>query len=324
MPARAIAHARFCAVLSLCLVAACGETASTGTLDVLLAAEDTVTEGLAAGTGDEDVVDGWSVSFERYIVVVSDVEVAGGAAAELHDADAIAVDLTALDEAGLSIARFESAPAGAWPEVGFSTPAADADTMRHASVSEADLARMIAGGCTYLIVGELTNAAGQRCLGGDSTMCSAASTIAFDLCVPAATVFGPCESDTGIEGLTIAAGATTTVNFTIHGDHLFFNGFPEGAEGSVARRAQWMANADVDADGTVTQADLESIGASDLGQLLPSDLGDGRPGFALGGAPMIDGHGLESAWDYVRAQLKTQGHFQGEGECPWDGTAHAH
>jgi len=29
-------------------------------------------------------------------------------------------------------------------------------------------------------------------------------------------------------------------------------------------------------------------------------------------------------YEYVRAQLKTQGHYQGEGECPVDGVAHAH
>ncbi len=93
-----------------------------------------------------------------------------------------------------------------------------------------------------------------------------------------------------------------------------------GAEGSVVRRAQWMVNADVDADGTVTQEDLQSIGETDLGQLLPSDLGDGMPGFALGGAPIE----LHDAWDYAIAQLKTQGHFQGEGECAFDGMGHDH
>jgi len=42
--------------------------------------------------------------------------------------------------------------------------------------------------------------------------------------------------------------------------------------------------------------------------------------FQLGSPPIP----LTDAWAYVRAQLKTQGHFQGEGECPVDGTAHDH
>jgi hypothetical protein len=33
---------------------------------------------------------------------------------------------------------------------------------------------------------------------------------------------------------------------------------------------------------------------------------------------------LDSMYDYVMSQLKTQGHFQGEGECPFDGESHEH
>ncbi|MDQ3031039.1 MAG: hypothetical protein M3Y87_01375 [Myxococcota bacterium] len=313
---------RFRVILFVVLVlAGCGDaTASTGTLQFQLEAEDTITEGLEAGTADEQVVDGWTVTFDRYIVAAGHVEVEGNGPTHLHGEDEIVVDLAQLPDGGLTLTTFEDAATGAWPEVFWETPAADAEAERHSSVSEADFDRMVAGGCTYLIVGTLTNPSGQRCVRGDATMCTPVTSIDFDLCVPAPTVFGPCESDTGIEGVVVADGATTTANFTIHGDHLFFNGFPNGAEGSVVRRAQWMVNADVDGDGTVTQADLESIGASDLGQLLPSDLGDGMPGFALAAPPIP----LDDAWDYVVAQLKTQGHFQGEGECPWDGMGHEH
>jgi hypothetical protein len=303
------------------LLGACdGATTATGSLQLQLEAEDTITDGLEPGTGDEQVVDGWTVTFDEYVVAIGDIEIEGGGEGHFDEHDVVVVDLTQLPEGGLTVASFEGMPVGAWPGVFWATPSAGAETMRHDSVSQADFDRMVAGGCTYLIVGTLSSPTGQRCVRGDSTMCAPATSVAFDLCVPAPTVFGPCESDTGIEGVVVTEGTTTTANFTIHGDHLFFNGFPIGAEGSVARRAQWMVNADVDADGTVTQADLESIGESDLGQLLPSDPGDGMPGFALGGAPIE----LHDAWDYVVAQLKTQGHFQGEGECPIDGAEHAH
>jgi hypothetical protein len=303
------------------LAVGCGESATpTGTLQLQLEAEDTITEGLEPGTGDEQIVDGWTVTFEKYILAVGDIDVEGGGAGVFHEHDVIVADLTQLPEGGLTVARFEGMPAGLWPEVFYETPVVTASAERHSSVSQADFDRMVAGGCTYLIVGTLTNPTGQRCIGGDATMCTPATEVAFDLCVPAPTRFGPCESDTGIEGVVVVENATTTANFTIHGDHLFFNGFPEGAEGTVTRRAQWLVNADMDADGTVTRADLESIGASGLGQLLPSNPSDGLPGFQLGGAPVR----LDDAWDYVVAQLKTQGHFQGEGECPWDGMGHDH
>ncbi|AKF11278.1 hypothetical protein [Sandaracinus amylolyticus] len=294
-------------------LAACGEDGtSTGSLQVQLEAEETITEGIPAGEGDDAIVDGWSVTFDKYVVAIGDVEVEGGGDGHFHAHDAVVVDLAQVPEGGFPLATFEDMPTGLWPEVFYSTPAVTAEATRDASVSQADFDRMVAGGCTYLIVGTITSPSGERCIGGDDTMCTSATEIDFDLCVPAPTVFGPCESDTGIEGVVVAEGTTTAVNFTIHGDHLFFNGFPMGAEAVIERRAQWLANADIDADGTVTQSDLESIGASDLGQLLA--------GYELGGAPIT----LNDAWDYVVAQLKTQGHFQGEGECPWDGMGHEH
>lgn len=293
------------------LLAGCGSATPTGELEVRLQAEDTITAGLSAGTADEEIVDGWAVAFDRYVMVVGDVRIEGGGDGTFSADSARAVDLAQLPEGGLQLISFDRVPAGLWPEVSFTTPIATAETGR-GGTSLADIDRMIAEGCTYLIVGTITNPAGQRCVRGDDTMCTPATSIDFDLCVPAPTRYGPCESDTGIEGVVVAAGTTTSVSFTIHGDHLFFNGFPAGAEGTVARRAQWLANSDVDADGTVTRADLESIGASDLGQLFPSDPGDGMPGYALGNAPIP----LMDAWDFVVGELMTQGHFQGEGECP--------
>lgn len=301
-------------------VAGCGGPTGSGTLQVQLEAEASITDGIAAGTASEDLVDGWSVTFDRYVVVVSDVAVEGGGEGDFHAHDALAVDLAQVSEVGLPLATFERVPAGLWPEVFFSISSATADTQRHASVAAADLDRMIAGGCTYLIAGAMSHPSGQRCVRGDPTACSAAPSIAFDLCVPAPTRFGPCESDTGVPGVVVAEGTTTPVAITFHGDHLFFNGFPRGAEGSVARRAQWLADSDLDADGTITEAELRAIGPSDLGALFPSTFADGYPGYTLGASPIP----IETAWDFVVAELKTQGHFQGEGECPIDGEAHAH
>ena len=43
--------------------------------------------------------------------------------------------------------------------------------------------------------------------------------------------------------------------------------------------------------------------------------------YQLGGSPITP---LNDMYDYLSAQLKTQGHFQGEGECPVDGVEHDH
>ena len=67
----------------------------------------------------------------------------------------------------------------------------------------------------------------------------------------------------------------------------------------------------------LTEAELESIAIDDLAEI------DSR--YDLGGAPPLAGdEPLDDMWAYTRAQLKTQGHFNGEGECPVDGVEHSH
>ena len=56
----------------------------------------------------------------------------------------------------------------------------------------------------------------------------------------------------------------------------------------------------------MSETELKAIPLSALSELDPER-------YQLGGAPIA----LSTVWDYVRAQLMTQGHFQGEGECPY-------
>jgi hypothetical protein len=155
---------------------------------------------------------------------------------------------------------------------------------------------MIAGACSFLIAGVLTEDATSR-------------SVSFRLCVPADTRYGPCSTPDGMSGVAIVSSATTPVQLTIHGDHLWFDSFPSGAEAIVQRRAAWMASCDADADGRVTEAELRATPAASVFTTTRH--------YHLAGAPTVDGHGITTAWDFVRAQMSTLGHFQGEGECPW-------
>jgi hypothetical protein len=119
-------------------------------------------------------------------------------------------------------------------------------------------------------------------------------------------VFGPCSID-DLPGVSVPEGSRNSVSITLHGDHPFFNGFPAADEGGVERLAQWLADCDLDLDGTVTQDELEQVQIADLAAM------DER--YHWEGSPIT----VETAWDYVRAQLKTQGHMDGEGECAIDG-----
>ena len=306
-----------------------GTRPSSGDLNVLVEAEDTITDGIAAGDSGEAIQDGWSATFDEYVVVIGDIDVhfSTDQTLEVEAAALFAVDLTKVPESGLLLWSLDGLETGRW-ELNYAIGGAGG-AMRHESADEASFAQMMSDDATYFIRGAIANSDGESCppaslaepptsspengntKGPQSDPCYDASSISFAFAFGAETVFGPCEVDEQ-PGFAVTEGSSTTVALTIHGDHLFFNGFPEGAEGGVQRLAQWLADSDLNLDGEVTRAELE--------QLTPSDLVEFDSRFQLGGAPIT----LNTMWDYVVAQGKTQGHFQGEGECPVDGVAHEH
>lgn len=309
------------------IVGCTAETVGRGDLRVLVEAEDVIIDGLEPGDGVEDIQDGWAVRFDNYIVAIGaiDVHLATDHAIEAEAEEVHVIDLSAISAGGESLWSLTDLEEGRW-EFSYSTSSAALAATRHPTVSEEDFSRMDAEGLTYLIRGTLEQAGGKSCPPASLAMppaevmadgsnaagdpCYPAPVVAFEIAAQAETGFGPCEVDE-VPGFGITAGTETSVAITIHGDHLFFNGFPEGGEGGVMRLAQWLADCDLDLDGTVTQAELEAISPSELVEI------DDR--YQLGGSPLAP---LSSMWVYVQAQLKTQGHFQGEGECPIDGVGH--
>lgn len=299
-----------------------------GSVTVLLEAEDTIIEGLDPGTEGESIQDGWTVRFSKYLVTVGDIDIALSTdeSVEAEAGDVFVVDLTKIPAAGLDLWSLSGLREGRW-EFNYSTPGAGDGSTRHETAEQGDYDAMVTNDLTYWIEGTITKDDGQSCppaslaspgsataagmnSGGDP--CYEATSISFALGVPAETSFGPCEIDE-VPGFAIASGGTQTVAATIHGDHLFFNGFPEGDEGGVMRLAQWVADSDLNLDGTVDQAELEAIDPSVLNEV------DDR--YQLGGSPVTP---LSTMWDFAIGQMKTQGHYQGEGECPVDGVGHSH
>ncbi|MBM4375541.1 MAG: hypothetical protein FJ095_10685 [Deltaproteobacteria bacterium] len=306
----------------------CGseDEAGTGSLTVLVESEDVIVEGIAPGDDVENIRDGWGVKFDKYIATIGDIDVHYSTNDSLaaEAGDVFVVDLTKVPSGGLALWTLGGLNAGRW-EFNYRTPGAADGSTRHDSVSQADYDEMVAEDWTYHIDGLLQKADGQSCppaalakpggktpngkmSGGNA--CYDAPSVRFTFGATAETNFGPCEIDE-VPGFAISAGGTQTVAATIHGDHLFFNGFPEGDEGGVTRLAQWLADCDLNLDGTVTGAELKEIAPSQLPEL------DER--YQLGGSPITP---LNNMFDYVVGQLKTQGHFQGEGECPLDGVGH--
>jgi hypothetical protein len=329
-----LTHTRYSYPLWLSLAcasaAACSDDSATGTgtLNVLLEAEDVIREGLAAGDGLEDIRDGWTVTFDKYLVTLGHIDAHQSSdQSKVADDEALyTVDLKRIPQSGLELWKLEDLKAGRWDFFFEQMGSADG-AERHTNVEQADFDEMVDNDYSHLISGSSKNPEGQACppaklakpgdkksngksSGGNA--CYDQSEVRFTLGVQAETVFGPCETE-GVPGFSVADGGKQTISITIHGDHLFFNGFGEGGEGGVTRLAQWLADCDLNLDGSVTKEELEQVSPSDLPAI------DDR--YQLGGSPITP---LDTMYDYVRSQLKTQGHVNGEGECPIDGEEHDH
>jgi hypothetical protein len=317
------------ALLSSCVIGCGDDSTGKGSLSVLLEPEDTIVKGIKAGNSGETIQDGWAVAFEKYIVAIGhiDVHLATDKSIDAEADESFAVDLTRLESPSLELWKLEGLQEGRW-QLSYETTGASHGAVPHESVvSMADFDSMVESDFTYLIAGTLTKSDGQSCppstlanvgdhepngeKSGDND-CYDASEVRFTFGAPAETLFSKCGID-GVPGFAITAGQTQSVALTIHGDHIFFNGFPTGSEGGVMRLAQWLADCDLDLDGTVTREELEAITPAELPELDPDR-------YQLGGAPIK----VVTMYDYVSAQLKTQGHFQGEGECAVDGAEHEH
>src|SRR5688500_11600161 len=94
-------------LLSSLLLAAC-DAAGTRTDQVYAEAEDTIPEGLQPGTGDENVVDGWTVQYEQFLVTVGDFRAgrAEGDGDVLSAPTVYVVDLLNVPAGGVVLAEF--------------------------------------------------------------------------------------------------------------------------------------------------------------------------------------------------------------------------
>lgn len=335
MNPRAMGSARRALELFLCLTASAGCSDAlvgdgAGTLTILADAEETITAGIEPDDGVENMRDGWRASFSAYVVALGDVTLTKAHAPDeervVHDVTV--VDLTAVGEQGLSLFELSDLDATDWQIHYRTAGAAEGPAARGEGVSRGDYDAMVAADATYLIEGTLLKADGRSCpprgLARIPDDLEAVSQVMGDPCydnpelrfrfvVSAETTFGPCRVD-GIEGFSVPAGGSKAVSLSVHGDHLFFNGFPQGTEGGIERRAQWLADSDLDLDGEITRDELARIPPPDLAAIADYDLN----------VPFEELRPVNDMWTYLQAQLKTQGHLDGEGECDADSIGHDH
>lgn len=260
-----------------------------GTLRVQLQGEESITGEIKAGPGEEETRD-CSVTYQKYLVAIGRVAIANAKESAMRSDPAVFIaDMKGLGETGATLATFADIPSGQWESFSFETPIAPAEAQTLGAVTPQERDEMVAKGLTYWIEG--------------TVVCpEPARTVTFKFQVAVPTMYYQCESD-GEPGVAVSAGGTSTATVTLHGDHLWFDSLPSATEGTVNRRAGWILHADPDGNGMVDTADLAAVPAA---VAFPSSLG-----YNLAGA------NIENALDFVKAQLSTQGHLNGEGECLW-------
>ena len=101
-----------------------------------------------------------------------------------------------------------------------------------------------------------------------------------------AVTYADCEALT-----EVPSGGLGEFQITVHADHLFYDSLASEEPGLAFAP---IADADADADGVVTQAELEAAG---LGAYDPGNFD------------------VDNLWDFLAAQAGTMGHVNGELHC---------
>ena len=267
---------------------ACGsDTGGEGELNLYVNSEGA--SEIPAGSDEEDIQDGWAVTYEKYVVNIGQLKVGQSPSDFQSYQDSMLVDLSKQSTTGRLLKNIVSLPEGRLSYIGYEVGVFAGSTV-DPSVSKEDATRMVDDGLSYLIAG-YAEKDGKK--------------VSFEIPVSEETVYVPCSDSDGTLGTVISPNAKSDVFLTVHEDHIFFNAFPEGGEGSVKRLAGWIDASDSDQDGVLTVEEMKAAKASDV---LTSSLG-----YSFSGAPFA----INTVWDFVRAQLNTQGHFQVEGPCVW-------
>ena len=278
-------------VLIGALVAGCA-SGESGDLRIVLDDDPAITRGMDAGSGRAQIQDGWSVSFDRYLIVLGEISLAiDGAYSPLVVAQQRVIDMRALPPRGMLLELITGLQATRFQRFGYTLPATTSDDEN-----------AIDDPWSHWIEGRLTKTDGQSC--PPNQPCRQSDEIAFRMQVNAPAQYQFCANELGITGVAIPAGGVGEALISLRADHLFLNGFVSGHT-QLEYRAQWLADADLNADDLVTTEELASIPA---GELFDPML------YSTAGAPWP----IDTALDFVRAQLITIGHFQGEGECIWE------
>lgn len=288
--------------LAFAVVGACGDSAGPkGRVQVFVTAEDTIPDGLTPGTGDENIQDGWTVTYQKYLITIGNFRASRSTqpADSLSEPKIYVLDMKNLPAGGFLLAQFDGAAAQRWDKVGYDMPNASAATACATGVTAFDCNLMKTSRYSLYIEGTMTKPDGRSCRPDAPADCVNRTSLTFKWGFNAGTAFDDCAPPSGDAGFAVPTGGVASVKPTIHGDHWFFTSF---VHEEAKRRAQWIADADLDRDGATSLDEIRRVQASNV--------------FPAGVYNLSGGGIIATAYDYVVAQVRSLGDFQGDGECP--------
>jgi hypothetical protein len=277
-------------VLSLA-ASACSSSDPTGsggegTLSFTTWGEEYIEQEIPVDPGDNSgFIDGWTVSYEKFLVNFQNIKVADAAGKVAATMDgSLLVDNKV--EGVKSLIDFPDVAAKSWNRVSYEIAPVSASTELGDSATSADKQLMIDGGFSLYVAATASKGSEEK-------------HFAWGFAI--GTRYNECHSEQDGKdeaGVVVTNNSTVEVQLTTHGDHLYYDRLQASPDPAVqtSLRFDAIAAADADEDGEVT---LEELTATPLDVRLydPSGLGAATLGA------------------FVTSLARTVGHFRGEGEC---------
>ncbi len=297
-------------VLPLLLLCSCTseDVAGSGSLQLSLSGGLALREGFPheePGFERHEFVDGWSLSFDKYIVAVGDVRLreqlpdgeSGDGMVVAEWTGPAVVDLTSAPS-GVELVTLEDVPATRL-DLGLDLVPAAAGA-QNISAAQEDFDRMVAEGYTFYVEGTATNTS---------------TTVRFEVGLTTATRFRRCTN--GVDqtrGIAVEADKTTGAFVYPHAVHIWWDVLVDGTP--ELRFDPWAAVAGP--DGVITAEELATQDLLDLRDAQGNQLLDPATNSPVryddGGLLPPDQLDLLS---YATYGFRQSVHFNGLGFCPW-------
>lgn len=234
----------------------------------------------AAATPDEEgLVDGFTLTYSKFLIALSSIHLHSADGAEGGEMSEQKI-FDVQKKGPTPVHQFSGLEAVHYDEVSIEVGPAKGATAGNAAPT--DVALMNDRGYSVYATGNIA---------------TGTTSVEFAWGFTTNTRYQECEDAEGAAGVVVPNGGAAQIQFTVHGDHFFYDDLQSP---DTKLRATAIFGADANRDGEVTLAEL---GAVDLTTLPTGQYGTGGDG------------SVENLQQFVTDLSRTLVHFQGEGEC---------